>query len=123
MTDNHETISEQLRKVLLEKLNDYKETIVENSDLYFKLVKLIESKTSNNQLEINSALISRLDDITEDLVTANFNMKLMKHCINNNLTISLSERENEREQRIRNIRRNNLLPMLFLLYNLTENQE
>ena len=121
------TISEELRRTLLEKLDGYKEMIVENADLYFKLVKLIEKKTNtninqNNSLEINRALISKLDDITEDLVTANFNMKVLKYSINNNLPISLSERESEREQRVQNIRRNNILPALFLMYNLVENE-
>ena len=120
------TISEELRKTLLDKLNNYKDIIVENADLYFKLVTLLEKKTNPiinpiNTLDINRALISKLDDITEDLVTANFNMKVLKYYINHNLPIPTSERESERDERTQNIRRNNLLPALFLMYNLVEN--
>ncbi len=120
------TISEEVRKTLLDKLEGYKDIIVENADLYFKLVKLIEKKTipgQSNNLEINTALISKLDDITEDLVTANFNMKVLKYFINNNLPIHMSERESERNERLQNIRQNNTLPLMFLMYSLVENNE
>ena len=123
MSNNIESISEQLRKALIEKLDNYKDSIVENADLYFKLVQLIETKTRTNSLDITRALISKLDDITEDLVTANFNMKLLRYCINNNIEISISDRETEREQRNQNIRNNNTLPLLFLMYNLVENNQ
>lgn len=120
------TISEEVRKTLIDKLEGYKDIIVENADLYFKLVKLIEKKTisgQSNNLEINTALISKLDDITEDLVTANFNMKVLKYFINNNLPIHMSERESERSERLQNIRQNNTLPLMFLMYSLVENNE
>jgi hypothetical protein len=113
-----ESISEQINKLLLEKLNNYKDIAVENSDLYFKLVKQIESK---NGLEINSALINRLDDILEDLVTANVNMKALKYLISNNMEIYDSQRVSDRTQRTADIQRNNLLPILFLLVNTLEN--
>ncbi len=117
-----ENLSQRIRQLLDEKINNYKDIVVENTDLYFKLSKLIKTKTENGSLEISMALLSRLDDIIEDIVTSNIEMKSLQYAINNNLQITMSVREDERNQRNQSIQRNNLLPLLFLLLTNVDNQ-
>lgn len=118
--------SELFWRIFIEKLDDYKEIIKENNNLYHNIVGIIEKKTNpNNQqdtcLQINKALLSKVDDILEDFATVNLNMKLLRYFIQNNIPISISERENERDERIKNISTNNMLPPLFIMYDLLEN--
>lgn len=110
-----------LSEIFLEKLNDYKETVVENADLYFKLSKIIQTRTNNNNLEINLGLISRLDDIYEDIVTTNVNLKILKNLIQSNLEITSSTREEERRNRIISLRRNNQITPFWFLLSLLSN--
>ena len=123
MSQTNETLINEIKKLLMDKLDSYKDILVENTDLYFKLVKLIDGKIKNNQLEINMGLVSKLDDIIEDIATMNFNMKILKQLIINNSTIAVSDRESNREERTNLLRNSNNLPLLFLMYNFIENNE
>jgi hypothetical protein len=103
------SISNTVLEVINDKLEEYKEILNENTLLYNQLKECI---TSSPQC-INMELVSRLDDILEDIVTMGVNCRLVLNNIRNNTTLTISERETDRS--IRNNQIQQLLPLLFLL--------
>lgn len=85
-----------------------------------QLLELIKNKSADRSLEVSNQLISRVDDILEDVVKTNVTCKLIIQSIQQETPISLSSRDSERIERTTQwnqfIRENNLIPLLFLLY-------
>jgi hypothetical protein len=113
-------LTQKIYDLLISKIDDYKDTVRENTVLFDKLLHLVKSKSEEHSLEVTNQLISRVDDLTEDVLNTNITCKLLIETLNGNTPITLSTREPERTQRIeqwnRFIRENNLLPLLFLYY-------
>lgn len=117
----HKTdLTQQIYNLLIDKIEDYKDTIEENKLLFEKLLELVKNKSSDHSLEVSNQLISRVDDILEDIVNTNVTCKLIIQTIQQQTPITLSSRDSERTERITQwnqfIRENNLIPLLFLLY-------
>lgn len=102
-------ISNTVVELINDKLEQYKEILNENTLLYNQL------KDSINQSPncINMELVSRIDDILEDIVTMGVNCKLVLNSIITQSTLTISDREADRTIRNNQIRQ--LLPILFLL--------
>jgi hypothetical protein len=100
---------------ILDKLEEYKDIIIENTEIYSKLCNIIREKEN---LNVNIELISRLDDIFEDIVTTNVNIKILKKLLENNLEINISNRESERYERIKKIKQNNQLATICFFLSL-----
>ena len=117
----HKTdLTQQIYNLLIDKIEDYKDTIEENKLLFDQLLELVKNKSSDHSLEVSNQLISRVDDILEDIVNTNVTCKLIIQTIHQQTPITLSSRDSERTERITQwnqfIRENNLIPLLFLLY-------
>jgi hypothetical protein len=102
-------ISNTVLELINDKLEQYKELLAENTLLYNQLKDTINT----NPNCINMELVSRIDDILEDIVTMGVNCRLVLNSIVNNTTLSISERETDRT--IRNNQIQQMLPILFLL--------
>jgi hypothetical protein len=102
-------ISNTVLELINDKLEQYKDILTENTQLYDQL----KDSINNNPNSINMELVSRIDDILEDIVTMGVNCRLVLNSIVNNTTLSISDRENQRS--IRNQQIQQLLPILFLL--------
>ena len=88
--------------------------------LFDKLLDVVKTKSKNRSLHIDQQLISRIDDILEDVVTINVTSKLILESINQHTQLSMSTRETDRLNRNmdwdRLIKENNLLPFMFLIF-------
>ncbi len=120
MSRRNTDLTQQIYNLLINKIEDYTNTIEENKRLFEQLLQLVKNKSSDRSLEVTSELISRIDDILEDTVDINVTCKLLIQTIQQQVPITLSNRESERTERIAQwnqfIRENNLIPLLFLLY-------
>jgi hypothetical protein len=120
MSRHNTDLTEQIYDLLISKIEDYQDTVRENNVLFSKLLDLVKTKSSERSLEVTNQLISRVDDLTEDIVNTNVTCKLLIETLSKNTSITLSTREPERTQRIEQwnqfIRENNLIPLLFLFY-------
>ena len=108
------SISNTVLELINDKLEEYKEILNENTLLYNQLKECI---TSSPQC-INMELVSRLDDILEDIVTMGVNCKLVLNSIMTQSTLTISDRETDRTIRNNQIRQ--LLPILFLMSQLRQ---
>jgi hypothetical protein len=109
-------ITDQLYGILNDKLDNYRETMEENILLYNSLLETIKNKTDTNTITITSELISRIDDVLEDIVTTNVNCKIIIQTLNNNVQLTSSNREVDRLERYRQLQQ--FIPFLFLLSQL-----
>ena len=120
MSRDKTDLTQQIYNLLIDKIEDYKDTIEENKLLFDQLLELVKNKSSDHSLEVSNQLISRVDDILEDIVNTNVTCKLIIQTIHQQTPITLSSRDSERTERITQwnqfIRENNLIPLLFLLY-------
>ena len=97
--------------MLYNKLDSYKETIDENKELFNTLSDLVNDKSHN----INTELISKVDDVLEDIVTANVTLKIIIQAMKQDITLSISQRERDRNIRQEYIKK--LIPLMLLLHN------
>jgi Zn-dependent oligopeptidase len=104
-------ISDKIYEMLYNKLDSYKETIDENKELFNTLCELVNDKSHN----INTELISKVDDVLEDIVTTNVTLKIIIQAMKQDITLSISQRETDRN--IRNEYIKTLLPLILLLHN------
>ena len=102
-------ISNTVLELINDKLDQYKEILDENVILY----KQLKDNINNNPNCINMELVSRLDDIQEDIVTMGVNCRLVLNSIISQSALTMSDREADRT--IRNNQIKQLLPVLFLL--------
>lgn len=120
MSRHRTDLTQQIYNLLINKIEDYTDTIEENKILFDQLLELIKNKSADRSLEVSNQLISRVDDILEDVVKTNVTCKLIIQSIQQETPISLSSRDSERIERTTQwnqfIRENNLIPLLFLLY-------
>jgi len=120
MSRRNTDLTQQIYDLLISKIEDYQDTVQENNVLFSKLLNIVKNKSSEKSLEVTNQLISRVDDLTEDIVNTNVTCKLLIETLSENTSITLSRREPERTQRIEQwnqfIRENNLIPLLFLFY-------
>ena len=120
MSRRTNALTQQVYDLLTSKIEDYQDSVRENNILFDKLLHLVKTKSQDKSLEVTNQLISRVDDLTEDIVHTNVTCKLLIETLNENAPITLSSREPERTQRIEQwnqfIRENNLIPLLFLYY-------
>ena len=107
-------ISNTVLELVNDKLDQYKEILDENAQLYNQMKEEINS----NPNCINMELVSRLDDILEDIVTMGVNCKLVINSIRTQSTLTISDRETDRSIRHNQLRQ--LLPLLFLLSQLRQ---
>jgi hypothetical protein len=107
-------ISNTVSELINDKLEQYKEILNENTLLYNQMKDIINS----NPNSINMELVSRIDDILEDIVTMGVNCKLVLNSIINDTGMTLSDRESDRT--IRNNQLRQLLPILFLMSQLRQ---
>lgn len=99
---------------ILERLQMYRDVMVENNDLLDELMV----RLPGCRRRIDMALLSRLDDIMEDIVTLNADTKNVLNGLGlapNNLT--LSERDPQRNAFNRQIKA--FLPLLFFWHHFT----
>ena len=101
-------ISDKIYEMLHDKLDNYKEIIEENSYLFNTLSDLVNDKSHN----INTELISQIDDVLEDVVTTNVTLKIIIQAMKKDITLRTSQRETDRN--IRNEYIKNLIPLMFL---------
>ena len=104
-------ISDKIYEMLYNKLDSYKETIDENKELFNTLSDLVNDKSHN----INTELISKVDDVLEDIVTANVTLKIIIQAMKQDITLSISQRERDRNIRQEYIKK--LIPLMLLLHN------
>jgi hypothetical protein len=107
-------ISNTVLELINDKLEEYKEILEENTLLYDQLKDSINGTPQC----INMELVSRLDDILEDIVTMGVNCKLVLSSIMTQSTLTISDRETDRTIRNNQIRQ--LLPILFLMSQLRQ---
>ena len=108
------SISNTVLELINDKLEEYKEILEENTLLYDRL----KNSINGNPQCINMELVSRLDDILEDIVTMGVNCKLVLNSIMTQSTLTISDRETDRTIRNNQIRQ--LLPILFLMSQLRQ---
>jgi hypothetical protein len=101
-------ISNTITELINDKLEQYRQLLDENNMLYNQLVETM----NNTPQSINMELISRVDDVLEDIANMGVNCKLILSSIRNNTSLNMSEREEDRTFRYNQIRQ--LLPLLFL---------
>jgi Zn-dependent oligopeptidase len=104
-------ISDRIYEMLYNKLDSYKETIDENKELFNTLTELVNDKSHT----INRELISKVDDVLEDIVTTNVTLKIIIGAMKQDITLSMSQRETDRNIRYEYIK--TLLPLMLLLHN------
>lgn len=102
-------ISNTVSELINDKLEQYKEILDTNNMLYTSLQEAIRT----NPQCINMELISKVDDVLEDVVNMGINCKLILNSIRDNTLLNMSDRENDRI--IRNNQLKQLLPLLFLI--------
>jgi hypothetical protein len=102
-------ISNTVSELINDKLEQYKQLLDENNILYSNLQEAI----INNPQCINMELISKVDDVLEDVANIGVNCKLILNSIRNNTVLNMSDREEDRT--IRHNQLKQLLPLLFLL--------
>lgn len=79
-----------VKSILLERLETYREMMAENKELLDQVI------AHTNTATINMALLSRLDDIIEDIATLNTDTKSLLHGLEGGgegLTLSVREPE------------------------------
>jgi hypothetical protein len=120
MSRNKKDITGQVYDVLINKIEDYNQTMEENKIIFSKLLDIIKEKANDRSLQVNTELISRVDDVLDDAMNVNITIKLLIQCIHQNKSINLSSREPERtvhnQEWNKFIKDNNLLPIMYLLY-------
>jgi len=104
-------ISDKIYEILYDKLDSYKETLDENKELFNTLSDLVNDKSHN----INIELISKVDDVLEDIVTTNVNLKIIIEAMKKDVSLTISQRESDRTLRHQYIK--TLLPLMLLLHN------
>lgn len=102
-------ISNTVSELINDKLEQYKQLLDENNILYSNLQESI----LNNPQCINMELISKVDDVLEDVANIGVNCKLILNSIRNNTILNMSDREEDRITRHNKLKQ--LLPLLFLL--------
>lgn len=107
-------ISNTVLELVNDKLDQYKDILEENTILYSQL----KDSINQNPACINMELVSRIDDILEDIVTMGVNCKLVLNSIVTQSTLTISDRETDRTIRNNQIRQ--LLPILFLMSQLRQ---
>jgi len=108
------SISNTVLELINDKLEEYKDILNENTLLYNQLKECINT----NPQCINMELVSRLDDIIEDIVTMGVNCKLILNSIRSNSALTISDREQDRTIRYNKLRE--LLPILFFMSQLRQ---
>ena len=120
MSRNKKDITGQVYDLLINKIEDYTQTMEENKIIFSKLLDIIKEKASDRSLQVNTELISRVDDVLDDAMNVNTTIKLLIQSIHQNKSINLSNREPERtvhnQEWNKFIKDNNLLPIMYLLY-------
>ena len=104
---------DKIYEMLYNKLDSYKETIDENKELFNTLSELVNNKSHI----INTELISKVDDVLEDVVNINVTLKIIIEAMHKDITLSISKRESDRT--IRHEQLKTLIPLMFL-YSLYE---
>ena len=102
-------MSDKIYEMLSNKLDSYNETIDENKELFNTLSDLVNDKSHN----INTELISKIDDVLEDIVTTNVTLKIIIQAMKKDITLSISQREADRNSRHEYIK--SLIPLMLLL--------
>lgn len=120
MSRNKKDITGQVYDLLINKIEDYTQTMEENKIIFSKLLDIIKEKANDRSLQVNTELISRVDDVLDDAINVNTTIKLLIQSIHQNKSINLSNREPERtvhnQEWNKFIKDNNLLPIMYLLY-------
>ena len=120
MSRNKKNITSQVYDLLINKIEDYTQTMEENKIIFSKLLDIIKEKANDRSLQVNTELISRVDDVLDDAINVNTTIKLLIQSIHQNKSINLSTREPERtvhnQEWNKFIKDNNLLPIMYLLY-------
>jgi hypothetical protein len=118
-------LTSQMYELFNQKLENQLETMDENKILYQRLLDTVYQQSSDNILSINHPLITRIDDILDDMVRMNVTMKLVLHSLERNTPLTTSTREPERtlhNERIdQYIRDNNVFAAMYLLMNQSSN--
>jgi len=114
-------LTSQMYELFNQKLENQLETMDENKILYQRLLDTVYQQSADNILSINHPLITRIDDILDDMVRMNVTMKLVLHSLERNTPLTTSSREPERtlhnEQIDQYIRDNNVFAAMYLLMN------
>jgi len=114
-------LTSQMYELFNQKLENQLETMDENKILYQRLLDTVYQQSADNILSINHPLITRIDDILDDMVRMNVTMKLVLHSLERNTPLTTSTREPERtlhNERIdQYIRDNNVFAAMYLLMN------
>ena len=114
-------LTSQMYELFNQKLENQLETMDENKILYQKLLDTVYQQSVDNILSINHPLITRIDDILDDMVRMNVNMKLVLHSLERDTPLTTSNREPERtlhNERIdQYLRDNNVFAAMYLLMN------
>lgn len=114
-------LTSQMYELFNQKLENQLETMDENKILYQKLLDTVYQQSADNILSINHPLITRIDDILDDMVRMNVNMKLVLHSLERDTPLTTSNREPERtlhNERIdQYLRDNNVFAAMYLLMN------
>lgn len=114
-------LTSQMYELFNQKLENQLETMDENKILYQKLLDTVYQQSVDNILSINHPLITRIDDILDDMVRMNVNMKLVLHSLERDTPLTTSTREPERtlgNERIdQYLRDNNVFAAMYLLMN------
>jgi len=114
-------LTSQMYELFNQKLENQLETMEENKILYQRLLDTVYQQSADNILSINHPLITRIDDILDDMVRMNVTMKLVLHSLERDTPLTTSTREPERtlhNERIdQYIRDNNVFAAMYLLMN------
>jgi hypothetical protein len=112
-------LTSQIYQLFNEKLENQLETMDENKILYQRLLDTTYQQSNDGTLSVNHPLISRIDDILDDMVRMNVTMKLVLHSLERNTPLTTSTREPERtlhNERIdQYLRDNNVFAAMYLL--------
>lgn len=101
-------MTEENKKNFNEILDEFKEIVVENANLYLKICKLIKQQ---NTSEISQDILTNIEEINEEIARTNINLRLIKLAISNNSEVARLDKNPE------NLKE--LLPALFLLYSMS----
>ena len=118
-------LTSQLYDLFNQKIENQLETMDENKILYQRLLDTVYQQSNDGTLIVNHPLITRIDDILDDMVRMNVTMKLVLHSLERNTPLTLSTREPERtlyNERIdQYLRDNNVFAAMYLLMNQPPN--
>lgn len=103
MIKTHET-----NKNLHDLLDEFKEIVVENANLYLKICKLIKQK---NTSEISQDVLTSIEETNEEIARTNINLRLLKLAISNNSEVARIDKNMDNMKE--------LLPALFLLFSMS----